>query len=38
MGQVISLTDYVPAPRYDSNPWTEAEIEEGAAVGRHPGR
>jgi len=34
MSQVVSFVDYLPAPRYDGNPWTQAQIEEGAtAVG-----
>ncbi len=32
MTQVVSLEDFRPSPRYDSLPWTEARIEEGAAV------
>lgn len=30
MSQVISFTGYTPAARYDSTPWTEVRIEEGA--------
>jgi len=32
MTQVVSFVDYLPSPRYDSLPWTEARIEEGATV------
>lgn len=32
MAQVITFEDFLPAPRYDSLPWTEAEIYEGVAV------
>lgn len=32
MTQVISLEDFVPIARYDSVPWTQARIEEGATV------
>jgi hypothetical protein len=28
---VVSLEDYRPAPRYDSIPWTDAQIQEGTA-------
>lgn len=31
MAQVITFEDYVPAPRYDSIPWTQVEIEEGTS-------
>lgn len=31
MSQVISFENYVPAARFDSVPWTEVRIEEGAA-------
>jgi hypothetical protein len=31
MTQVVSFTDYRPSPRYDSLPWTEAQLEEGTA-------
>jgi hypothetical protein len=30
MAQVVSFTDYTPAPRYDGEPWTEVDIEEAA--------
>lgn len=29
---VVSLEDYRPAPRYDSVPWTDAQIQEGTAA------
>jgi hypothetical protein len=29
---VVSLEDYRPAPRYDGLPWTQARIEEAAAI------
>jgi hypothetical protein len=29
---VVSLEDYRPAPRYDSIPWTDAQIQEGTAA------
>lgn len=32
MSQVVSFEDYLPAPRYDSLPWTEVQIEEGTTV------
>ncbi len=32
MTQVVSLEDYVPPARYDSIPWTQARIEEGATI------
>ena len=32
MAQVITLEDYVPAARFDSIPWTQARIEEGATI------
>lgn len=32
MTQVVSLVDYLPSPRYDSLPWTEARIEEGTTA------
>jgi len=28
---VVSLEDFRPAPRYDSLPWTQAQIQEGTA-------
>jgi hypothetical protein len=31
MSIVVSLEDYRPAPRYDSVPWTDAQIQEGTA-------
>lgn len=31
MTVVVSLEDYRPAPRYDSIPWTDAQIQEGTA-------
>lgn len=30
MAQVITFEDYTPTPRYDGNPWTQVQIEEGA--------
>lgn len=30
MTQVVSFVDYVPAPRYDSEPWVEVDIEEAS--------
>lgn len=32
MSVVVSLEDFRPAPRYDSLPWTEAQIQEGTAA------
>ena len=32
MPYVVTLTDYRPSPRYDSLPWTQARIEEGATA------
>ncbi len=32
MGQVITLEGYTPVARYDSIPWTQARIEEGATI------
>jgi hypothetical protein len=29
---VVSLEDYRPAPRYDSVPWTDAQIQEGTSA------
>jgi len=31
MTVVVSLEDFRPAPRYDSLPWTEVQIQEGTA-------
>lgn len=31
MSIVVSLEDYRPSPRYDSVPWTDAQIQEGTA-------
>ncbi len=31
MSQVVSFADYIPAPRYDGNPWMEARVNEGTA-------
>lgn len=31
MSQVITFVDYVPAPRFDGNPWATARLEEGVA-------
>lgn len=31
--RVVSLSDYVPSPRYDGIPWTAARIEQAAARG-----
>lgn len=31
MTAVVSLTDFLPAPRYDGVPWTQAKIEEAPA-------
>ncbi len=31
MTVVVSLEDYRPSPRFDSLPWTDAEIQEGTA-------
>lgn len=31
MTVVVSLEDFRPAPRYDSLPWTQAQIQEGTA-------
>lgn len=28
---VVSLEDYRPSPRYDGDPWTQAQIQEGTA-------
>jgi len=32
MAQVITFENYLPAARYDSLPWTEADIEEGTTT------
>jgi hypothetical protein len=32
MAQVITFEDYTPTPRYDGNPWTNVQVEEGATV------
>lgn len=31
MTQVVSIEDVRPAPRYDGEPWTDAEFQEGTA-------
>lgn len=31
MPQVVSLEDVRPAPRYDGDPWTDAQFQEGTA-------
>ena len=36
MSQVITFSDYLPSPRYDSLPWTEVRIEEGTAATDFP--
>lgn len=33
MSQVVSFVDYVPAPRYDENPWTAVLIQEASTPG-----
>jgi len=30
---IVSLTDYIPEPRYDSLPWTHARLEEASSAG-----
>lgn len=30
MSEVVSFFDYTPAPRFDSTPWTDVQIEEAA--------
>src|SRR3972149_4727392 len=32
MSQVITFRDYVPARRFDGNPWTDVRLEEGVAA------
>lgn len=32
MSVVVSFENYVPTPRYDGTPWTEARIQEAAAA------
>ena len=31
MTEVVSFSDYTPAPRFDATPWTDIQVEEGAA-------
>jgi len=31
MPEVVSFSDYTPAPRFDATPWTDIQVEEASA-------